>query len=1809
MFDHLLRGVGGIESNRGEPRGKRHRARSLRRPRRGYEHLERRLLLTIVAPGIPGFAGVPGWQEEGPGFEQRDASNPAFVSPVTGAIESLAPDPFNNDILFCGTVNGGVWRTTEALSTRPHWFPLTDQFPSLSIGTVAISPLASDGSPLSGATPLNNLVIYAGTGKFSSSGMGNGDESLTSILRSGDGGTTWSELAQSLFGANGLRIRSILPTSIGTGVADQVVLAGTTGGLWRSADGGATWNPVTIGGKVAVNVTDLEVDPINPRRFFAGVPGQGVFLSDDGSDGRTWSHFDAGISASVLQGASDIQITATGGIGGILYVAVADNTSALAVKNLYRAEIATGTWTTLSTSKDPSNNPPVFGTPITGGFQVDPSNSNIIYINSAQKTAGNYDPVFRGVVSTNLTTVQWTTVILGNALGPGGVQTSPHGDGRDVKVMANGNVLVSNDGGIARLLTQNDVNHTPQYWVSENGNLRALEFYYVAYDTLNRTVVGGAQDNGNPFQTHEGSPAWVDLGGGDGSYFQITGSGAQRDYYNKDFTHWTVGSSGSGPSIAMDGNGNFFSNGFIFYVGTAGSSTTIAAKDRPYAFNSLDPTRLVIETQGVLYESSSFSPGSIDQNGNGINGTVVFNPLGAFGAVATSTNTYKNSDGNGPLSYAAVPIVYGGVTGGQPNPNLLWFGAGGNLYLRASGTGQPTLLSRTVTNSSGPYLGAAVQDIAVDPNNGLTAAILDINGDVWFTSNGGASFFKITGNLARANRITTDLVKLDLRTIEIARINGTPVVLVGGLGGVYRAINPTTNNAVWTRFGANLSNALVTDLHYVPPYTDAGGVARGDLLLVGTLGRGAWTLPAASQFLTTPAVLEIDGTAGADTFTLRLDPGNPLVLDVFDNTSIPTEVPLAAVQSIVVNGLGGDDLLNVDFSNGGFNSLSGGITFDGGTDGSFFGDTLQTFGTPAGDSIMVSNNSIFQGGVFINYFNTEQLFVNGGPSANTVSIASTSSAAKHTTVFAGNGNDVINVGQGVPGAARLDFIQGQITIDGGPGFNFLTLDDRGNSANFSYTIDSGDVVRGGLPVPINYMNIASVTLDAGSGANPINVNGLLAGTGIVIDAGPGDDTITLSNDVHNLSNVAGFVSVNGGDGTDSVILDDQAETAGTNFTFTNSTVTATSGSSFGGLNYSPNIFQRPNENLTFNAGGAASSGNLLTIASTNALTNTAINGGNANDVILVTPLGTAAGLLSAVAGPLFLTGGGGSVNALIVSDAANSNQAQYSISKFGISRSVDGLGALFLRYSGLSELVFNAGLADDRIDVVSTTAGTPVFVNGGDGNDTFNAGVSNPVDGLSLLSFLAAPVSFDGQGGTNNTLTANDWSDTTNNPLFSIKSGSIAFGAALPVVTYSRVQGLTFNSGGGGNVFNVNSTAAGTPVTINGHGIAESFYLGSEPFFSVGDLSQIVSPVTVNGNSIADSVYLDDNLSTAFAKYFVNASSVSRNAAIVLRYASIKNLTLNAGSADDSITLTSFVKSVFSSISPLVTVNGGGGTDTLTVDDSTATSNVGGSVTGSTITLTGLSQGATFSNIEAVRILTGSGNDFVTDRILGGLPSFFFNGDGGFDGIEFDGTSGNDNIRILRQVGPNGPQVVFQNNGQTTVADYQNGETVIVHAGAGDDTVVIDDSAGLKWQAAFFGEDGNDHLVGNAQNDILVGGNGNDILEGAGGKDLLIGGLGTDTLRSGDGADILVGDATIYDQNLTALEAILAEWARSDLGYDQRINDLRQGRGLNGSYVLSKNTVLGDGAVDVLTGGADLDWFVLANKKQITDLADGERIR
>jgi hypothetical protein len=72
--------------------------------------------------------------------------------------------------------------------------------------------LDADGNAVSNATPANKLVLFAGTGTFSSAG--NGGESA-GLFRSKDGGATWTEVGN----FDGLRITSIVPSSTTAGFA------------------------------------------------------------------------------------------------------------------------------------------------------------------------------------------------------------------------------------------------------------------------------------------------------------------------------------------------------------------------------------------------------------------------------------------------------------------------------------------------------------------------------------------------------------------------------------------------------------------------------------------------------------------------------------------------------------------------------------------------------------------------------------------------------------------------------------------------------------------------------------------------------------------------------------------------------------------------------------------------------------------------------------------------------------------------------------------------------------------------------------------------------------------------------------------------------------------------------------------------------------------------------------------------------------------------------------------------------------------------------------------------------------------------------------------------------------------------------------------------------------------------------------------------------------------------------------------------------------------------------------------------------
>jgi Ca2+-binding RTX toxin-like protein len=160
-------------------------------------------------------------------------------------------------------------------------------------------------------------------------------------------------------------------------------------------------------------------------------------------------------------------------------------------------------------------------------------------------------------------------------------------------------------------------------------------------------------------------------------------------------------------------------------------------------------------------------------------------------------------------------------------------------------------------------------------------------------------------------------------------------------------------------------------------------------------------------------------------------------------------------------------------------------------------------------------------------------------------------------------------------------------------------------------------------------------------------------------------------------------------------------------------------------------------------------------------------------------------------------------------------------------------------------------------------------------------------------------------------------------------------------------------------------------------------------------------------------------------------------------------------------------------------------------------------------------------------------------------------------------------------LGGDGHDRIYGRNG----ADY-------IDAGEGNDYV-----RGGNHNDIIHAGNGANRIFGGNGHDILVGGDNDDYLNGGRGKDILIGGAGSDVLRGRGGEDIVIAGSTIYDNDDSALNALLSVW-RGGGSYASRINTLRTGGGsLNGIKLEAGTTVLNDNVRDYVYGGRSKDWF------------------
>ncbi|MFO0868700.1 MAG: PKD domain-containing protein [Pirellulales bacterium] len=227
--------------------------------------------------------------------------------------------------------------------------------------------------------------------------------------------------------------------------------------------------------------------------------------------------------------------------------------------------------------------------------------------------------------------------------------------------------------------------------------------------------------------------------------------------------------------------------------------------------------------------------------------------------------------------------------------------------------------------------------------------------------------------------------------------------------------------------------------------------------------------------------------------------------------------------------------------------------------------------------------------------------------------------------------------------------------------------------------------------------------------------------------------------------------------------------------------------------------------------------------------------------------------------------------------------------------------------------------------------------------------------------------------------------------------------------------------------------------------------------------------------------------------------------------------------------------------------------------------------------------------------------------------------------VTVDGGTGNDRIKT-----GGGTDVVVDGSGDNRIRTDGGDDKIITGNGrdriwAGDGADIVDSGGGNDDIEAGAGQDvvfagaGSDRVRGGAGNDILVGGTGDDELAGETGRDLLIAGTGRDTLWGNADDDLLIAGSTAFDEDRVALQAILAEWSRTDLtastSYAVRVAHLTGATsgGLNGAFFLrgdnvagstGNQTVFDDNECDRLTGSAGADWFLINSVSDNSSVKD-----
>jgi len=662
-----------------------------------------------------------------------------FVGPtnIGGRVVDIAVDPVAADTIYVAAATGGVWKSSDRGAHFSSIWPIANP---QSIGALVMT---ATGTLLVGtgeANPGGGSLTYGGSG----------------IYRSVDGGATWQVVGLTNSGAIGrFAVDPTNPQRIFAAAAGQLYNRGGDRGVYESSDGGATWTQKLAGDNDTTGAVDLAIDPTNPNRVFAtmwdhfrepdlrtyGGVGSGVYRSTDG--GSTWQRLTNGLPASS---------STIGRIGIALAASNPQRLYAIVIQTgglfqgFYQSSDGGDSWTKLATSSTLSGAQSSYGWWF-GRVWVDPLDQTHVF------GAGVYlcESKNSGATFTG--------------------EFSPHADDHamawDLKVP--GRVYLGNDGGTYR----SDINGSNDVWTAAVSQ-PFTQFYSVDVSEQDSSrLVGGAQDNG--VNRSYGGTGWNTYVFGDGLEALI-------DPVDQNFVY---GCSQYGV-CSRSTNGADTNSDF-----TGATSSARRNWVSPLQFDPANPA--VLYYAGNLVNRSSNHGVTWSVISPDLTGGPGRDPNYPFGTVTT-------------------------VGGAKTDPNRVLAGTDdGRLWYTTNLGGNWT----QVTDSDVP--GTWVTRVTVDPVNALVeyATFSGFRSGVALpyvlkTTDGGITWTSIAGNLPQAP------------VNDIVIVGAT--LYVGTDTGVYSSTNGGRN---WRAAATGLPNVPVTDLEYR---------AASNSLYAATFGRGMYLL-------------------------------------------------------------------------------------------------------------------------------------------------------------------------------------------------------------------------------------------------------------------------------------------------------------------------------------------------------------------------------------------------------------------------------------------------------------------------------------------------------------------------------------------------------------------------------------------------------------------------------------------------------------------------------------------------------------------------------------------------------------------------------------------------------------------------------------------------------------------------------------------------------------------------------------------------------------------------------------------------------